>query len=106
LLAGAVLALAVTAALVAVRPRVGPLGRLHPVLATVPGLAGVAASGALGPADLVRAARDLWQPLVTIASIMSTTSVAHRLGLFERVSRIIELRARDLCPGRSRRSSS
>ncbi len=91
-------ALAVTVVLVAVRPRVGRLGRLHPILGTLPGLTLVAAGGALGASDLLHGVRDLWKPLLTISSIMSTTSVAHRLGIFDRVSRSIEIRTRGPVP--------
>lgn len=86
--------LVLTLALVIARPRVGVLGPLNPTLGTVPGLLLMVAIGALSREDVLHAASDLWRPLVTIASIMTTTSVAHRMGIFDRVTRSIEIRTR------------
>src|SRR5438270_7056926 len=56
------------------------------------------AFGVLGPDDVRRALRTLWRPLVTIASVMTTTTVAHRLGIFDRITRSIEVRTRGAVP--------
>ena len=90
--------LTLTLTLVLARPRIGRFGRLNPVLAALPGLLVMLAFRVLTIADVERAMRTLWRPLVTIVSIMATTSVAHRLGIFRRVSRAIEVRTRDDVP--------
>jgi arsenical pump membrane protein len=86
-------ALTMTLALVVGRPRLRGVP-LSPLMGAVPGVLAMLAFGVLCPADLVRGARMLWRPLLTIACIMSTTSVAHRLGIFDRASRAIEIRTR------------
>jgi arsenical pump membrane protein len=91
-------ALALTLFLVLARPRVGPVRLLSPALGALPGVLLMLALRILSPDDLLRAARMLWAPLLTIASIMATTSVAHRLGIFDRVSRSIEIRTRGPVP--------
>ena len=90
--------LVLTLALVLARPNVGRFGPLNPVLCTLPGLAVMLATGVLVPVDLVRAMAKLWRPLLTVAAIMATTSVAHRLGIFDRVTRSIEIRTRAAVP--------
>jgi arsenical pump membrane protein len=92
--AAALGSLCLTVLLVVVRPPIRRFGRLHPVLGAVPGVVVMLATGVLAPRDFQRAAVLLWRPLVTIASIMATTSVAHRLGIFDRVTRSIEIRTR------------
>src|SRR5689334_20352772 len=83
-----------TLALVVTRPKVGRFGRLNPVAGAIPGVLVMLMTGVLSPKDVVRGAGLLWRPLVAIASIMATTSVAHRLGIFDRVTRSIEIRTR------------
>jgi arsenical pump membrane protein len=91
-------ALALTLFLVLSRPRIGRAGHLNPALGALPGVLLMLALGVLTPSDLLRAALLLWRPLITVASIMATTSVAHRLGIFDRVSRSIEIRTRGPVP--------
>lgn len=86
--------LLLTLGLVISRPRIGRFGRLNPVLGAAPGVAILLATGVLRFGDLFHAMRDLWRPLVTIASVMTTTSVAHKMGIFDRVTRSIEIRTR------------
>lgn len=50
--------------------------------------------GVATPADAEHAARDLWQPLIVIAGIMTTTACAAELGLFTRLAAWIEPRTR------------
>ena len=54
--------------------------------------------GVLAPKDLWRALALLWRPFITLASIMATTHVAHRLGIFDRITRSIEVRTRGAVP--------
>lgn len=91
-------ALCITLVLVVTRPSVGRFGRLNPVLGALPGVAIMLAVRVLAPSDLARAGELLWRPLLTIASIMATTSIAHRLGIFDRVTRAIEIRTRGPVP--------
>lgn len=91
-------ALCITLVLVVLRPAVGRFGRLNPVAGAMPGVAIMLLARVLSPADLGRGALLLWKPLVTIASIMATTSIAHRLGIFDRVTRSIEIRTRGPVP--------
>ncbi len=86
-------ALTMTLALVVGRPRVRGVP-VSPLVGAIPGVVAMLAFGVLSPSDLVRGATMLWRPLLTIACIMSTTSVAHRLGIFDRASRAIEIRTR------------
>jgi arsenical pump membrane protein len=90
--------LGITLVLVVLRPRVGRFGRLNPVLGALPGVTIMMAAGVLSPRDLGRALVLLWRPFVTLASIMATTSVAHRLGIFDRITRTIEIRTRGPVP--------
>jgi arsenical pump membrane protein len=90
--------LTLTIALVLARPKIGRLGPLNPVLCALPGLVVMLATGVLAPRDLQRAMVVLWRPLLTVAAIMATTSVAHRLGIFDRITRSIEIRTRAAVP--------
>lgn len=83
-----------TLLLVTMRPRVGRFGRLNPVLGALPGVIVMLVFGVLAPKDLLRALGLLWRPFITLASIMATTHVAHRLGIFDRITRSIEIRTR------------
>lgn len=87
-----------TLLLVTLRPRVGRLGRLNPVLGALPGVIVMLLFGVLTPKDLGRALVMLWRPFITLASIMATTHVAHRLGIFDRITRSIEIRTRGAVP--------
>jgi arsenical pump membrane protein len=90
--------LTLTLALVLARPKIGRFGALNPALCAAPGLVVMFASGVLAPVDLHRALSVLWRPLLTVAAIMATTSVAHRLGIFDRITRSIEIRTRSEVP--------
>jgi arsenical pump membrane protein len=83
-----------TLLLVVTRPPLGRFGRLNPVFGALPGIFVMLLAGVLAPQDFLRGIGILWRPLVTIASIMATTSVAHRLRIFDRVTRSIEIRTR------------
>jgi arsenical pump membrane protein len=87
-------ALGLTVALVVSRPKIGRFGRLHPILGALPGVLLLALAGLLTFADVRRAVLDLWRPLVTVASVMATTAIAHQIGIFTRVARSIEIRTR------------
>jgi arsenical pump membrane protein len=86
--------LGLTLVLVIARPAIGRFGRMNPVIGAIPGVLLMLATRVLTPSDVLRGATILWKPLVTIASIMATTSMAHRLGIFDRVTRSIEIRTR------------
>jgi arsenical pump membrane protein len=91
-------ALGLTVALVVGRPKIGRFGRLHPILGALPGVLLLALAGLLTFADVRRAVLDLWRPLVTVASVMATTAIAHHMGIFDRVARSIEIRTRGTVP--------
>lgn len=97
-LAVALLVLAVTIGLILARPRIGAFGRLHPALAAACGAVALAAMGDLSARDVGAAGHELWRPLVTIASVMLTTAAAHRMGIFDRITRSIEIRSRGPVP--------
>jgi arsenical pump membrane protein len=90
--------LCLTLVLVIARPSVGRFGRLNPVAGALPGVLLMLLTGVLAPKDILRGALLLWRPLLTIASIMATTSISHRLGIFDRVTRSIEIRTRGAVP--------
>ena len=90
--------LCLTLLLVVTRPTIGRFGRMNPVLGALPGVLVMLLAGVLRPSDIGRGFLLLWRPLVTIASIMATTSMAHRLGIFDRVARAIEIRTRGPVP--------
>jgi len=92
--AAAYASLATTLVLVLAQPRVVSRARIGPALAAGIGVALMAIFGIIGPPDLVNAARVLWRPLATIASIMATTSLAHRAGIFNRLARRVEIQTR------------
>jgi arsenical pump membrane protein len=94
----AAIALLMTLSLTVARPKIGRFGRLNPALGAVPGLALLFATGLLGRREVDEAARDLWRPLVTVSSVMTTTFVAHKMGIFDRVTRSIEIRTRGAVP--------
>ncbi|WP_394824563.1 ArsB/NhaD family transporter [Pendulispora albinea] len=91
-------ALALTITLVVARPRIGRFGRLDPALGAIPGVLIMLATGVLSWRDLLRGGELLWRPLLTVASVMAMTQVAHRLGILDRVARSIELRTRGPVP--------
>ncbi len=91
-------ALLLTLTLVVWRPRIGRLGRLNPVLGAIPGAIVMLLNSVLATEDIFSAMHDLWRPLVTVASVMTTTHVAHQLGIFDRVTRSIEIRTRGAVP--------
>lgn len=96
--AAALGSLCLTLLLVVTRPTIGRFGRMNPVLGALPGVLVMLLAGVLRPSDVGRGFLLLWRPLVTIASIMATTSMAHRLGIFDRVARAIEIRTRGPVP--------
>ena len=94
----AVGSLFLTLVLVVARPRVGRFGRLNPVGGALPGVVLMFAAGVLKVHDLRRGLELLWRPFVTLASIMVMTAMAHRLGIFDRLTRSIEIRTRRPVP--------
>jgi len=86
-------ALSLTLGLVLSRPRVGTW-RISSAFGALPAVLLLFLTGVLHGSDAMRAVQVLWRPLVTLASIMITTSVAHRLGIFDRITRSIEIRTR------------
>ncbi len=86
--------LCLTLMLVITRPPLGRFGRLNPVFGALPGVVVMLIAGVLAPKDILRGVVLLWRPLITISSIMAMTSIAHRLGIFDRVTRSIEIRTR------------
>lgn len=69
----------------------------HRAAPAVAGLAGIAAAlavGAIAPRELGPTAAVLWRPLITIAAVMTMTSAARELGLFDRLAARIEPRTR------------
>lgn len=91
-------ALFLTLTLVVWRPKLGRFGRLNPVFGAIPGAIVMLLNSVLATEDIVSAIRDLWRPLITVASVMTTTHVAHQLGIFDRVTRSIEIRTRGAVP--------
>ncbi|WP_394845002.1 hypothetical protein LZC95_49120 [Pendulispora brunnea] len=91
-------ALALTISLVVGRPHIARIGRLDPAIGAIPGVLLMLATGVLAWHDLLRGATLLWRPLLTVASVMAMTSVAHRLGILDRVARSIEIRTRGAVP--------
>jgi arsenical pump membrane protein len=85
--------LAMTVGLVAARPTWGAR-RLNPALIAAAGVLLCALFGVIGARELAAAALDVWRALVTIAALMITTDVAHRVGLLAWASARIEARAR------------
>ncbi len=65
-----------------------------PAVGALLGVAIVVATGAAAPADLERAARELWRPLLVIVSIMATATCAGELGVFGHLAGWIETRTR------------
>jgi len=86
-------ALSLTLGLVLSRPRLGTW-RVSAAVGAFPAVLLLFLTGVLHASDAMRAVQVLWRPLVTLASIMMTTSVAHRLGIFDRITRSIEIRTR------------
>jgi len=58
------------------------------------GVAVLAVGGLVGFADVTATARVMWRPLVTVASIMTMTACAHRVGLIDHLATLIEPRTR------------
>jgi len=84
-----VAALAALVAVVARRPH-----GWGPPLGAALAVAIVALDGLVAPGDVRRAAATLWQPFVTLLSIMALTAAAEHLGLLERIAAVIEPRTR------------
>jgi hypothetical protein len=73
------------------------LGWRHRAAAPIGAAAGVgvlALAGLVGGADIEHTARVMWRPLVTVASIMTMTACAHRVGLIDHLAALIEPRTR------------
>jgi arsenical pump membrane protein len=73
------------------------LGWRHRAAAPVGALVGVgvlALAGLVGARDLADTAELMWRPLVTVASIMTMTACAHRVGLIDHLAMLIEPRTR------------
>ncbi len=86
--------LAVAALAVTVGVTLGWSHRAAPAAGGVAGVVVALGTGAVDGAALEAAARELWRPLVTIASVMTMTSAARELGLFERLAALIGPRTR------------
>jgi Na+/H+ antiporter NhaD/arsenite permease-like protein len=84
--AAAVSALAVTLGLALRRPLLPRGVRVGPGLAAGLGVAILVVTGVLDTGDVTAALEVLWRPLVTLASIMVTTGVAARVGLFHQLA--------------------
>ncbi len=84
--AAAVSSLLVTVGLVLTRPRLGPRLRVGPALAAAAGVTLMFAAGFVRFDDITRASRTLWEPFVTIASIMLMAAAAHRSGVLDRLA--------------------
>jgi arsenical pump membrane protein len=65
-----------------------------PAAGALVGVAIALASGLAEPADLERAGRELWRPLIVILGVMVTASCARQLGVFAHVAAWIEPRTR------------
>ncbi|HUS68961.1 MAG TPA: ArsB/NhaD family transporter [Kofleriaceae bacterium] len=85
--------LAMTVGLVAVRPSWGAR-TLSPALVAAAAVLLCALFGAVGAGEVAAAAVAVWRALVTIASLMVTTEVAHRVGLLGWAAARVEARAR------------
>ena len=77
---------ALTVGLAISRPRLGHWVRVGPALAAAAGVLMMFASGFIGGHDLWSTGRVLWQPLITIASIMVIAAAAQHLGLLDRLA--------------------
>jgi arsenical pump membrane protein len=77
---------ALTLGLVITRPRIGRSRRVNPGIAAACGVAIILLTGTIGFDDMRVAARELWRPFVTIASIMVMTYAASRLGVLTRLT--------------------
>lgn len=84
---------AVTIALVVARPRVGRF-RLSPALSALGAASFLGALGVIHLDTLASAAGDLWQPFLTVASIMVMTHIATELGVLDLWARRASLWAR------------
>jgi arsenical pump membrane protein len=65
-----------------------------PAVGAVTGVAIALAGGAAVPADLARAAHELWRPLIVIVSVMLTAAAAAEVGVFAKLASWIEPRTR------------
>lgn len=65
-----------------------------PAVGALAGVAVALAGGVATLGDAEHAARDLWQPLIVILGIMTTTACAAELGVFARLATWIEPRTR------------
>lgn len=82
ILAAAYTTVAVAIALVVARPRVGHY-RLSPAIASLGAAAVLWALGVIHLDTVTTAARELWQPFLTLGSIMVMTHIATELGVLE-----------------------
>ncbi len=82
-----------TVGLVISRPRVGATFRFGPGTAGLLGILVMLAFGILRVADVGVAVATLWRPILGIAAIMVTTTVAERLGVLAWLTSVIEARA-------------
>src|SRR5262249_7140812 len=79
-----------TVVLVLTRPRLGSRLRVTPAMASALGAAVLLVFHIVRVNDFVHSARDLWRPFLTVASIMISTVLAHRTGVFDRLARRVE----------------
>lgn len=80
---------ALTLALVLARPRVGAHTRINPAFAAAIGAALMFLFGVVTPSDAIDAAETLWQPLLTLAALMTITSVAEQAGVLDHMARAV-----------------
>lgn len=72
----------------------GPVARVPPSAVALGGAGVMLALGALRPADVAGAARDLWRPLVGVSSVIVSATLARRVGLLDLVTRAFAWAAR------------
>ena len=82
--------LLMTVVLVLTRPRLGSRLRVTPAMASGIGATVLLVFGIVNVGDFHHSARDLWRPFLTVASIMISTVLAHRTGIFDRLGRRVE----------------
>src|SRR5262249_62040645 len=79
-----------TVVLVLTRPQLGARLRVTPAIAAGIGAAVLLVFGIVDVRDFAHSARELWRPFLAVASIMISTILAHRTGIFDRLARRVE----------------
>src|SRR5688572_21950758 len=78
--------IALTIGLALSRPRITPRFRINPAMAAAAGVAVMLIAGLVGPPDVASTFAVLWQPFVTIGSIMVIAAAAQHLGVLDRLA--------------------